>query len=254
MLTKNQAKKIRSLGIKKYRERYGEFIAEGDKIIKELINSNLQINSIYATPTWIEKNKNFLSSHLTIVSLTPSQLKNISQQTTPNQALALVNIPQQKQIPDPQNKVTLLIENIQDPGNLGTIIRTAEWFGINNIICSGDTVDLYNPKVIQATMGSFCRINIFYTNIINYLNMHKNKVPVYGAVLNGQNAFKQKFQKNAILVVGNESKGISVEVENFITHKVTIPPYDSDNELKPDSLNASVAAAILMSLFRMNTD
>ncbi len=251
MITKNELKKIRALGQKKYRDRYREFLAEGDKIIKEVIESNFHISAIYATSLWLDKNKNKIPAGCcNIISLTQSELKSISQQTTPNQVLAVIKMPEGKELPNPQNQLIIITDNIQDPGNLGTIIRTADWFGINNIVCSEDTVELYNPKVIQATMGSFCRVAIYYTNIIDYLRLHKNKVPVYGSFLSGKNALEHNFQQNAVVVVGNESQGISAETEKFVTHKINIPKFGKGHNLKPDSLNASVAAAIMMAIIR----
>ncbi len=251
-LTKNNAKKIRNLKIKKYRLRYHEFIAEGDKIVKELIFSDYQITQLYATSAWIKKNCNILPGYLKPVKLSLEELRSISHQVTPNQVLAVVKIPGKKELHSPENQLTLLIDNLQDPGNLGTIIRTAEWFGIKNIICSEDTVDIYNPKVIQATMGSFCRVETYYTNLTDYLKNCIDKIPVYGSYLHGQNCFNLNFEKNGILVIGNESKGISPENEKFITTKVTIPAYEKEQFKKPDSLNASAAASILMALIRMN--
>jgi len=249
MLTKNQVKRIHSLGNKKYRDRYKEFVVEGDKTVKELISSDLQITGLFATSAWIKKHRNIIPENCNPV--TEAQLKSISQQTTPNQVLATVKIPEQNNIPTPQNEILLVLDNIQDPGNMGSILRTADWFGIQNIVCSEDTVDLYNPKVIQATMGSFCRVAVFYTNIVDYLGSYKNQVPVYGAFIKGKNAFKQNFQENAILVLGNESNGISKQVSDCISYKITIPPFNPKRVKKPESLNASAAGAIFMALFRM---
>ena len=251
MLTKNQAKRIHSLGNKKYRDRYKEFVVEGDKTVKELINSDLQITGLFATSAWIKKHSGIIPENCNIIPVTETQLKNISRQTTPNQVLAVVKIPEQNKIPTPQNELLLVLDGIQDPGNMGSILRTADWFGIQNIVCSEDTVDLYNPKVIQATMGSFCRVAVSYTNIVDYLGLYKNQVPVYGAFLNGENAFKKEFQENAILVLGNESNGISKEVSDCISCKITIPPFNPNREKKSESLNASASGAILMALFRM---
>lgn len=251
MLTNKQIKRIKSLSIKKYRERYGEFIAEGDKIIKDLIVAKYQLVEIYATASWLEKNKNILPRNCKTFAVCTKELKSISQQTTPNQVLSIIKIPEIKDPPEAYNKITLVTDNLQDPGNLGAILRTADWFGIKNIICSKNTVDLYNPKVIQSTMGSFCRLQICYTSINDYLQKHNKKIPVYGSFLIGENAFQHNFAKEAILVVGNESKGISPAIEKFITHKITIPPYFNQNGNKADSLNASVATAILMALIRM---
>ena len=251
MLTKNQSKRIRALAIKKYRENYGEFVAEGDKIIKELTSSNYQIKEIYSTPTWLEKNSHLLPQNCPKFPITLKELKSISRQINPNQALAIVKIPEEKKAPNPENQLTLILDNIQDPGNMGTIIRTAEWFGVKHLICSDDTVDLYNPKVIQSTMGSFCRVEIWYTDLASYLEKYIDKVPIYGSFLDGYNAFNISFPKNAIIVIGNESKGISQKTEKYISKKVTIPPYYTEIDKKPESLNASVATGILLAIMRM---
>jgi len=250
MLTKNESKKIRALGQKKYRDRYGEFVAEGDKLVKEVIGSAFQITGIYATFSWLDENRDKVPEGCFVKQITEHELKGLSRQTTPNRVIAVIKMPEKRELPKPGNQLILITENIQDPGNFGTIIRTAEWFGIKNMICSEDTVDLYNPKVIQATMGSFCRVSVFYADIIDYLRLHRNKVPVYGSFLKGNNAFRFDFKQNAIIVLGNESQGISAETEKFVTHKITIRNFNDGRGFKPDSLNVSVAAAILMAIIR----
>ncbi len=251
MLTKNNIKNINSLSKKKYRDEFRQFIAEGDKIVKELLESNYNIISLYATNEWIEANEKLISPDCTTVIIKQNQLKSISQLTTPNQVLAIVEIKINKTLPDPCEDFILLADRIQDPGNLGSIIRSADWFGFKDIVCSEDCVDLYNPKVIQASMGSFCRLNVNYTDIHAYLSEYKDKAVVYGAFTEGQNVFKCNFRKSGILVIGNESQGISSLTENYITKKVFIPKYNESESFTPDSLNASVAAALLMGVIRM---
>ncbi len=242
MLSINTTKYINSLKSGKFRKKYGKFAVEGQKIVNELINSNLIIDSIFALKEWIEDNKDL--SGIEINEISHRELKKISSLKTPNQVLAVVNKPDYKLNPRfLANEWVLVLDNIRDPGNLGTIIRTADWFGVRNIICSPDTVDVYNPKVIQATMGSFIRVKTHYTDPGKFFAM-VNK-PVFGAVLNGKSIYNQHFPNSGFLIIGNESKGISEIVKQQITNPVTIPSFTGGS--KAESLNASIAGAVILS-------
>lgn len=249
MISKAQIKHISSLKLLKFRKAMGEFVVEGEKLVHELLVSNFHIKALYALPAWLEANQVLLSSrNIDAGKVSPKELGRISSFKTPNQVLATSEIPNQSIQNINFEDFILVLDDIQDPGNFGTIIRTAEWFGIKNIVCSNSCVDQYNPKVIQATMGSFLRVRIHYTELEKFF---KNEVPknisIYGALLSGKNIYTQKLTKKSILIIGNESKGISEKIENFVTHPISIPAHSGS---EAESLNASVAAAVLMSEFR----
>lgn len=245
MLSAATIKHIRSLELKKFRSQHGSFVAEGDKIVRELLLSDLQLLQVFALEPWIESNGNLISSNnIRVNPVSPRELERISLLKTPNQVLAVVKIPEHK--PDPadlKQNLTLALDNLQDPGNLGTIIRTADWFGLRNIYCSSDTADVYNPKVIQATMGSFMRVRLHYVDLEDFLGSLPHDLPVYGAFLQGQNVFQSAAALPAVLVIGNESQGIGARTSRHVSHRLSIPSAGSSGA---ESLNAAVAAAILM--------
>lgn len=236
MLSKNELKYIQSLCQKKQRVEEGLFIAEGSKLVKELIKSHYRLKMIYALPEWEEN----LFQDLPITRITASELSKMSQLSTPNQVIAVA----EQLIPDREpvlsGKITLVLDDIRDPGNLGTLIRIADWFGIDQIIASEDTVDLYNPKVIQSTMGSFIRVQVWYKSLAGFLPTVN--VPVYGALLEGKNIYTLPPVTDGILVIGNESRGITSDVLPYITDPVTIPRSGG-----AESLNAAIAGGILLS-------
>jgi TrmH family RNA methyltransferase len=235
MLSRNEAKYIQSLYHKKNRDAEGVFVAEGVKLISELLHSALTMTSIYALRKWTEQNPEVKN----VTTVNESELKRISAFETPNEVLAVVEKKIVKRIPDLGGKITLILDGIQDPGNLGTIIRTADWFGIENIIASEDTADLYNPKVIQASMGSFIRVNIFYEELKQFLAA--NTIPVYGTMLNGEDIASIRSPEECLLVTGNESKGIRNEIIAFIQKRIAIPRLG-----KAESLNAAIATGIIL--------
>lgn len=240
MITKNTIKAIASLKQQKFRKELGLFVVEGRKMTEELIQSDFEIENLFAT-------ERFLTDCLTpfpnaeIVS--EMQMSQMSGQDTPPGILAVVKIPKQRQLNE-NSRFILALDGVANPGNMGTIIRTAEWFGISDIVCSPDCVEIWNPKVIQATMGSIFRINILEAELPTFLSeqIRKGKA-VFGALLNGQNLFEMKKPENGIIVIGSESHGIRSEVLPCITHAVTIP---RKNNSATESLNASIAAAIIM--------
>ncbi len=249
MLSASKIKLIRSLSLKKFRKQYGLFIAEGDKTVKELPASDLEITEILALPQWIENNT--IPATIPITPISPKELQRISALSTPNQAVAMVKIPDHdfKKV-EPAKNLVLILDNIQDPGNLGTIIRTADWFGIKDVICSPETADIYNPKVIQATMGSFARVKVYYNDPRSVLQRLPQGTPVLGATLQGKSIHKTNLPSRGILITGNESKGISKELYPFITDEIFIPGKSGNKGA--DSLNAAVATGIILSAIIAN--
>ena len=236
MLSKNELKYIQSLCHKKQRQETGLFLAEGPKLVEELLHSDYRIKKILATGRWTEEHG---TNHI-VEQVTEAELGKISALQTPNQVLAIVEQKALATEPVIEGRLSLVLDGIQDPGNMGTIIRIADWFGIEQIIASEDTVELYNPKVIQSTMGSFMRIKLGYKPLTHFLSALQ--VPVYGALLTGNNLYEQPLLKEGVLVIGNESKGIRPELLPFISHPVTIPRIGG-----AESLNAAVATGILLS-------
>jgi TrmH family RNA methyltransferase len=236
MISISQKKFVNSLKQKKFRTEQGFYIVEGVKLLKELLESDYEVSAIYATSYWIENNPNIDSSEVS-----EKELKSISSLKNPNEVLAVVK-QKEHQLSNVSSQLNIALDKIQDPGNFGTIIRTADWFGVKNIICSEDSVDVYNPKVLQATMGSFFRMNIVYTDLAKFFSDNKG-LTVYGALLDGENVYEKKLNsKGSILLMGNESKGISTELIPFIKEKIRIPNFG-----KAESLNVATATAILCS-------
>ncbi len=241
MLSKSQVKYIQSLGQKKVRDTESVFIAEGPKLLEELQKSDkANIVKIFALRHWIDKNNLDNGKH-EIVEITEPELSKISTLKTPNEVIAIVKNPKIDFYPDLTGKLTIALDAIRDPGNLGTIIRTADWFGVRNIICSKDCADCFNSKVVQSTMGSIIRINIIYddleTRFKKYPGMH-----IYATCLEGTDVRAMNKLKEGIIVIGNESNGVSSKMEKLITGKITIPRIG-----KAESLNAAVATAIILS-------
>ena len=239
MLSKNQIKLINSLKKKKFRLQHNLFLAEGIKVVEELIQSKFELKKLFCINDYINK---FSVEQIQVV--TENELKKISEFSSPNQVVGLFKIPNPEKVK--RKGFSLVLDDINDPGNLGTIIRLCDWFGIDQLICSTNTVDCYNPKVIQASMGSLSRISIVYTSIKPFLKTDTR--PIYGALLQGDNVYQTKFDKNAILILGNEANGISNEVQKLITNQITIPQFGKNKET--ESLNVATATAILLSEFK----
>lgn len=235
MVSKNQIKRIISLQQKKYRKELGLFFVEGKKVIQELLDSNFVLEELFVTE--------HLFDHIpqqTLIATT--DLKKISALSNPNNALAVFRMPEPKKIKE--QGIILALDKIRDPGNLGTIIRLCDWFGITDLVCSEDTVDCYNPKVLQATMGSISRVNVSYLDLNKFLS--QTKLPVFGTFMKGNNIYKTQLPNQGIIVMGNEANGISPEIEQLITDKITIPRFGNPTE----SLNVATATAIILSEFR----
>jgi TrmH family RNA methyltransferase len=256
MITKNQIKHISSLKIKKYRHEHGEFAVEGEKCVDELLRSGFDVCGIYAFKKWISLNSELLTKKKPeVYEITEDELRRISSFDAPNKVIAIAKIPGNG---DPTASIfsglVLCLDNIRDPGNLGMIIRTADWFGIKNIVCSAESVDAYNSKVVQSSMGSLFRVDVRYTDLRSFISGAPEKTRVYGSVLDGDDIFKKKLDKNGIIIIGNESKGISESLMPLVTERLMIPPFAAPvNEPaggNAESLNAALAAAILCYEFR----
>lgn len=241
MISKSQIKLIRSLQQKKYRSKLKLFVAEGPKVINELLTAKFKLHSLYATVGNL-----FTGVNSEIIS--DEEISKISFLKNANNSVAVFTIPEQKK---PRKEgITLLLDSIRDPGNLGTIIRLSDWFNVSNIICSSDSVDCFNPKVIQATMGSISRVSISYCDLTTYLSL--SDLPVYAGTMDGKNIYKEKLPENAIVIVGNEANGISDTLLNLTTHKIGIPRFGNNHQT--ESLNVAVATAILFSEFKRFTE
>ncbi|GAA4341851.1 RNA methyltransferase [Mucilaginibacter gynuensis] len=247
MLSKSQINLLKSLQQKKFRREHGFFLVEGHKSINEFANSPYQIDTVYQTYSSDPKLLN-LSQKINFQQISLNDLEKISGLKTPQDAVALVKIPEWPGLnyDTLKKKFSLVLDGVQDPGNMGTIIRTADWFGIYNVICSEDTVDVYNPKVVQATMGSLSRVNVHYTDIEKLIP--KIGLPVYGALLNGRNIYNTDFGSEGLLVMGNEGNGIRPAMERLISKAITIPRLG-----EAESLNVAIATAIFCSEIKRNT-
>ncbi|GIV33164.1 MAG: RNA methyltransferase [Chitinophagales bacterium] len=243
MLSKAQIKYIQSLRHKKIRHTLQVYIIEGEKMVLEYLQAGHAVQQLWATASWISEYEHMLANRkIKIHQVNEAELKKISALTTPNQVLAVVSIPEPS-FPTLNAGVHVALEDIQDPGNMGTIIRTADWFGIHSVLCSENCVDVYNPKVVQATMGALLRVKVFYVNLYDVLK--RAGLPVYAAVTNGSILERDKLPQEAILVIGNESRGLSEKIQTVAVKKIAIPRFG-----KAESLNAAVAAGILMYCFK----
>ena len=235
MLTAHKIKILQSLDKKKFRQKYNLFLVEGNKTIKEIPSSRYKISEIFTVNA-----QEFSIGNVDIFPVSPTELKKISFLQHPKDSVAVCEIIAAKTSPD--ISIELILDGIQDPGNLGTIIRLADWFGIEQIFCSDDTVDVYNPKVIQASMGSFLRVNVVYGAIKNYLQTFP--LPVLGTDMEGENLYTYPFPEKFRLVLGNEGNGMRRETEALITQKITIPRFGKSRAT--ESLNVSMAAGIIL--------
>lgn len=235
MISKNQIKFVRQLEQKKYRKKEGLFVAEGPKVVGDLLRAGFKAHTIFATSEWESQGQTFQE-------VSNEELRRVSFLQHPQRVLALFFIPTES-IPS-VSSLSLALDDVQDPGNLGTIIRIADWFGIDTIYCSENTADAWSPKVVQATMGSIARVNIIYTDLQELIS--KAQVPVYGTLLDGQDIYTQELSKEGIIVMGNEGNGISAPIRKLINRRLLIPQFHEG----PESLNVAIATAITCSEFR----
>ena len=247
-LSKAQLKYYRSLKLKKFREIDRLFSVEGDKLCKEiLMNKHIKIKSILALPHWIENNEDLIQNYPSkLHSINDKELKSISNFSSPNQAYIVCEKPNFKVNHNYIHKnISIYLDNIQDPGNMGTILRTADWFGIQYIFCSKGCVEWSNPKVIQSTMGAFLRVKIIEMTFLDFCKKFPN-VPTFAATLDGKNLFQEKYEGKGLIIIGNESKGISKEIIKKTNHRIAIPKGQNGGA---ESLNAGVATGIICSYF-----
>ena len=244
MISKNQIKYVHQLELKKFRKQEGLFIAEGHKVVGDLLAAGFRPTQLFATAEWQAP-----AGFVEVTQVTNDELSRLSLQQHPQQVLALFPIPEaQPQNSNLKSQISILLDNIQDPGNLGTIIRIADWFGIDTIFCSTGTVDAWNPKVVQATMGSIARVRIIYIDAQQLFDSLPADYPVYGTFLDGENIYTQELSPNGLIVMGNEGNGISDAVRARISHRLLIPDFHRGDTA--DSLNVAIATAITCSEFR----
>ena len=237
MISKNRIRFINALSQKKQRIENNRFIIEGEKMVNEAIQwIPAQIENIYATSDF---ESNTLVDAILLEEISIKELKEISTLTTPNKALAVCKIPDTKPIDSP---FIICLDGVQDPGNMGTILRLADWFGIKDVVCSKNTVDCYNPKVLQATMGAIFRVNVHYLDLTEFLST--TELTVFGALLDGENIFENNYERKGILVLGNEGSGISEEIKKYVQKAITIPRFG-----EAESLNVATAGAIILGAF-----
>ncbi|MBI9057926.1 MAG: RNA methyltransferase [Labilibaculum sp.] len=252
MLSKNQIKLISSLQKKKFRDQYQLFVAEGNKLVSDLIEAKTEIEYLIHTKEWHQEST--ISTTLKanqIIETDSIQIKKISSLKTPSSVIGVFKMPSQK-IDESlvQESLSIVLDDVRDPGNLGTIIRVADWFGIKHIFCSPDTVDLYNSKVIQATMGAISSVKVCYTPLKNLILNYKNTdFPIYGTFLEGDIIYKCELANKGFIIMGNEGKGVSPEIQELVTNKLYIPDFPC-GEAASESLNVSVATSIICSEFR----
>lgn len=246
MISKATIKKIHALNMRKFRRNERLFVAEGPKLVDELC-ATMKPVYIAALPEWISENAKIISgTEYDIV--TPDELQRASLQKNPQQVIALFPIPEHRFCTEQlRNELMLMLDGVQDPGNLGTIARIADWFGIRNIICSTETADIYNPKAVQATMGALARVKFHYTDLLQLLSQYDG--PVYGTFLDGENIYGQELSENGIIVMGNEGKGISQGVGEMINRRLYIPNYPIGTQTT-ESLNVAIATSIVCAEFR----
>ncbi|MFP4845225.1 TrmH family RNA methyltransferase [Winogradskyella sp. PE311] len=238
MLSKNQIKLIKSLSQKKYRQQLGLFSVEGIKGIEEFLNSHFELESLYTTKT------KFNAPESQVIVVNASELQRISSLKNPNTALALFKIPESLKV-DTEGLI-IALDDVRDPGNLGTIIRLCDWYGVSDIVCSSNTVDCYNSKVVQASMGSLTRVNITYLNLEDFIDNQCRTI--FGTFMEGENIYSSNLIDKGVIILGNEANGISEQIQKKITKKLTIPQFGTIKET--ESLNVANAAAIVLSEFK----
>ncbi len=247
MLTSQQIKYIKSLQNKKFRHEYGLFVAEGEKLVNDLLTGSLTFRTIYYTSEWDMQSK---AKYSNCQQVTQKEMERISGLVTPSCVLATIEYPNyQVKHSELLEGLTLVLDDIQDPGNLGTILRLADWFGIDNIVCSQGTADAFSPKVVQASMGAISRVKVAYCNLPDFLRKFNGAIPVYGTFMDGSDIYSTSLNPKGLIVMGNEGSGISAEVELYITSKLRIPNFAKNRE-SVESLNVAMATAIICSEFR----
>lgn len=247
MLSKNTVKFIKSLHQKKFRNQERKFFVEGEKSVLEVVDSDFKVELILGTAPFFQEHQDKLGKETEKITLTQNQLENLGQYKSNDSALAIAQMKQNIPFDLSKGELAIALDDVRDPGNLGTILRVADWYGINKLVFSDHTAEFYNPKVIQASMGSFTRVEFFYGDLSRILQ--EWQMPVYGAFLNGNNIHQMRSLEPGVILMGNESNGISDEVGKFVTEKVTIPGFG-----RAESLNVAIATAVLCDNFKRLTN
>ncbi len=248
MISKSLLKLIRSLDVKKYRRETGLFVAEGSKCVSDILKSGIFCEKIIATDKWLSENR--LETKAEIITVSSEELQKASFLCAPQGVIGIFR--QHKEEFDPsvaERELCLALDDIQDPGNLGTIVRIADWFGIENIFCSHNTADIYNPKTVQSTMGAIGRVKVHYVDLPQFLASLNGKAPIYGTFLDGDNMYEKELSNNGIILMGNEGKGVSAECAKAVNERLFIPNYPAGRSTS-ESLNVSTATAIVCAEFR----
>ncbi len=248
MLSKSKIKWIRSLEFKKFRNEQNLFMAEGNKLVADMLPA-FECEFLLAKSSWLNSRKQYPAKE--ILAAEEEDLRKVSLQKNPQDVLALFRLPQWSidQV-DPSVSLVIALDNIQDPGNMGTIVRLADWFGIEHIVCNRDTADVFNPKTVQATMGALARVKVHYTDLEQFIKQQVAKgIPVFGTFLDGENMYSETLSDHGIIVMGNEGNGIRPQLEPFINQRLYIPNYPADRNTS-ESLNVAVATAIICAEFR----
>ncbi len=249
MISKNKIKYIRSLESKKNRDKEGIFVAEGPKVVEDIMALRTP-KLLAATAKWLQNNGETIPPDCEKIEVSEEELASTSFLQHPQQVLAIFNKDNYELRPEAfSNSLALVLDGVQDPGNLGTILRLADWFGVTQVVCSRDTADVYNPKVVQSTMGSIARIKTFYTDLEEFITSLPGSMPIYGTLLEGEDIYSQELTQHGLIVVGNEGKGISPEIRKLVNHRIRIPNYSPGRETA-DSLNVAVATGIVCAEFR----
>ncbi len=245
-MIKSEIQMVRSLGEKRTRTEMGLFVAEGEKFIAEALRSSLRVRKLYITE---ESPLEALCGKATEVEwISEKEMERITQLKSANNSLALIEIPKYDLTPESlKGELSIMLDGVQNPGNMGTIIRLADWFGIRNIICSPNSADCFNSKVVQATMGAILRVRVHYADLAPILN--STEMPIYGAFLEGDNIYQRELSQEGIIVMGSEGQGVSPEIERVISQRLYIPPYGDASD-GSESLNVAIATAIICSEFR----
>lgn len=246
MISKNQIKNITALSQKKMRDEMGLFVAEGTKLVNDLLSA-FRIKECFATTEWLHENKN--NSLEKVQEVSNDELKKISNQKSPQGILAIFEKPIYSLTNNIHDELSLALDDIQDPGNLGTIIRIADWFGIRNVICSPLSADAFGPKTVQSTMGALARVQVHYTDLELYIRHLPANYPVYGTFMEGENIYNKQLTENGLIIMGNEGNGISESISALVNRRISIPNYPK-NEATSESLNVAVATSIVCAEFR----
>ena len=252
MISKNKLKYIHSLEQKKARQREGVFVAEGTKIVSELLLAGFHPQCLIGTEEWFDTMPKSHSNDAEHILVSEEELRKASFLQHPQQVMGIFSTLQSDSFPAPEwfaSNLCLVLDGVQDPGNLGTIIRIADWFGIATIICSRETADAFAPKVVQATMGSIARVKVIYTDLMPFLSSLPSSTPIYGTLLDGDNIYSKSLTANGIIIMGNEGNGISTAIRPLVNHKLLIPSYPADKPTA-ESLNVAIATAITVAEFR----